>query len=72
MTRGLRKSALTGTIQTSGKIPASAGKLPPVICGKRNQSLPAETSACILRYFYLQNSLREAIEVKFARATFAV
>ena len=72
MTLGLKKSALSGTIQTAGKIPANAGKLPPVTCGKSNQSLLAESLACIRMYFYLQNSLRGAIPVKFASASCTV
>ena len=39
---GLKKSALTRTIKASHKLPAGAGKFPPVTRGNRRQSLPAE------------------------------
>ena len=68
----MRKSDLTGTIKASRKLPAGAGKFPPVTCGNRTQSLLAEIFACIRRYFYLRNSLPAALAGKFARASFTV
>ena len=68
----LKKADLTGTIKASPNLPAGAGKFPPVTCGNRRQSLPAEIFACIRRYFYLQISLPAAFAGNFARASFTV
>ena len=46
---GLKRSALTGTVKASRKLPAGAGKFPPFTCGNRRQSLSAEIFACIRR-----------------------
>ena len=46
---GFKKSAPTRTIEASRKLPAGAGKFPPVVCENSRQSLPAEIFACILR-----------------------
>ena len=66
---GLIKSAWTRRIKTSNELPAGAGKIPPITCGNRTQSLPAEIFACICRFFY---SLSATIAGKFARASFTV
>ena len=68
----LRTSAVSRTIQASRKLPAGAGKFPPVTCGNRRQSLPAEIFACIRRYFCLRNKIAAAIAGNFARASFTV
>ena len=60
--KALIKVDLTGKIKASRNLPAGAGKLPPVTCGNRTQSL----------HFYLRNSLPVAIADKFARASFTV
>ena len=43
------KPILTSTLKASVKLPAGAGKFPPVTCRNRRQSLPAENFACICR-----------------------
>ena len=68
----LKKADLTGTIKASPNLPAGAGKFPPVTCGNRWQSLPAEIFACIRRYFYLQISWPAAFAGIFARTSFTV
>ena len=72
MSLGLKKSALTRTIKASRKLPAGAGKFPPVTRGNRRQSVPAEIFACIRGYFYLRNRIPAAIAGNFARASFTV
>ena len=39
-----KKADLTGTIKALPNLPVGAGKFPPVTCGNRRQSLPAETA----------------------------
>ena len=68
----LKKTDLTGTIKASPNLPAGAGKFPPVTCGNRRQSLPAEIFACIRKYFYPWISLPAAFAGNFARASFSV
>ena len=51
MSLGLKKSTLTRTINASRKLPASAGKYPPVTCGNRRQSVHAENFAASAGYF---------------------
>ena len=67
-----KKTDLTGKIKASPNLPAGAGKFPPVTCGNRSQSLPAEIFACIRRYFYLRISVTAAFAGNFARASFTV
>ena len=65
-------STLACTIEASRKLPAAAVKLPPVTCGNRRQSLPAEYFACIRRQISLQNNLPAAISGNFACAIFTL
>ena len=68
----LEKSALTRTIKVSPNVPAGAANFPPVTCGNRRQSLPAEIFARIRGSFCLRNMMRGAVASIFARASFTV
>ena len=51
MSLSVKKAGLTGKIRASRKLPAGAGKFPPVGRGNRRKSIHAEIFDCIRRYF---------------------